>query len=517
MAEQGLEQSKQAPKDAHSANLQNEPVKNLKHRAMRGGLARVISQGSTLLLRTITLMVMARLLTPADFGLIGMVTAVIGVFSVFRDFGLSAAAVQRSSISSEQSSTLFWINLLVGLSLALLATALGPFVADFYHKPQLIGITAVLATAFLFNSAGVQHSALLERQMRFITISVIDITSLAISTSIGIFMAFHGFGYWSLVITSTVTPFIYMLGVWMVTRWVPGRPRRGIDIRSMMRFGSILTVDGLVMYFAMNCDKILLGRFWGVDALGIYGRAYQLVSIPTDNLNSAAGGVVFAALSRVQHDVLRFRRYFLRGYSLILSLTVPITLTSGLFGDDIIHVFLGSQWHAAIPIFRCLAPTTLGFAILTPMGWLLAALGLVGRGLKIALVLAPLLILGYATGLHWGPVGVAIAYSTVVMLAVFPLIGWAVRGTGVSMRDLLQALAKPLVSGVVAAIPAFGVRLLCGSAMPPVARLSLALVVLCSVYLGMLFYVFGQKQMYMDIVRSLIKPPPPDEVVPDQA
>ena len=208
----------------------------------------------------------------------GMVTAVIGVFNVFRDFGLSAAAIQRETITVEQSSTLFWINLLVGAVLGLIALTLGPFIAAFYHEQHLIRVTAVLATAFLFNAAAVQHSALLERQMRFVALAAIDTLSLLVSTSVGIGMALRGFGYWSLVATTTVTPLVFAIGVWLTSGWIPGRPRRHMGILSMMRFGGTLTLNGLIMYFAMNLDKVLLGRFWGVDALGLYGRAYQLIA-----------------------------------------------------------------------------------------------------------------------------------------------------------------------------------------------------------------------------------------------
>src|SRR6266852_8912657 len=142
-------------------------MKDLKHRAIRGGVAKICSQGANFLVRIGSLMILARLLDPKDFGLVGMVTAVTGVFSVFRDFGLSAAAVQRTTVTEEQSSTLFWINLLLGAILGLLALALAPFVVAFYHEQRLFVVTAVLATAFLFNAAGVQHTARLARQMRF--------------------------------------------------------------------------------------------------------------------------------------------------------------------------------------------------------------------------------------------------------------------------------------------------------------------------------------------------------------
>lgn len=486
-------------------------MKDLKQRVIRGGLAKIVSQVTTLLLRTGSLMIMARLLDPKDFGLVGMVTAVIGVFNVFRDFGLSAAAIQRETITVEQSSTLFWINLLVGAVLGLIALTLGPFIAAFYHEQHLIRVTAVLATAFLFNAAAVQHSALLERQMRFVALAAIDTLSLLVSTSVGIGMALRGFGYWSLVATTVVTPLIYTICIWSISGWIPGKPRRHMGIRSMMRFGGTLTLNGLIMYFAMNLDKVLLGRFWGVDALGLYGRAYQLINIPTDNLNNAAGGVVFAALSRLQNEPKRLRSYFLKGYSLVLSLTVPIAFISGLFGADIIHIFLGPKWSSAIPVFRLLTPTTLGFAILAPLGWLLSACGLVERGLKLALTLAPLLISGYAIGLHWGPKGVAFAYSSVMILSVIPLIAWAARGTPVSLRDLLLAVSRPLLSGIPAAGLAFVLQLFWGSLLSPLPRLIMAVVVVSSTYLWLLLYVMKQKLFYLEIIRGFIRTPPADE------
>jgi O-antigen/teichoic acid export membrane protein len=477
-------------------------MKDLKQRTIRGGAAKICSQGANFLLRMGSLMILARLLDPKDFGLVGMVTAVIGVFSVFRDFGLSAAAVQRTSVTEQQSSTLFWINLSVGAVLGLLALAMAPFVVAFYHEQRLFGVTAVLATAFLFNAAGVQHTAVLERQMRFTTLSVIDIVSLLASTAIGIGMAIHGFGYWALVATATVTPLVYTVCVWLTTGWVPGRPRKQVGVGSMMRFGGTLTLNGLVMYIASNFEKVLLGRFWGVDALGIYGRAYQLINIPTDNLNSAAGGVAFAALSRLQGDPSRLKSYFLKGYSLVLSLTVPITFTCALFADDMIFVFLGPKWKSAAVVFRLLAPTTLAFAILNPLGWLLNSLGLVGRGLQIALVLGPVMITGYVVGLPYGPRGVAFAYSAVMILCLIPLIAWATHGTVISFRDILRVVSRPLLSGIVAAALAFGLQLLYGSLLPPLPRLVLGVTVVFSAYIGMLLYVMGMKPFYLDLLRG---------------
>jgi O-antigen/teichoic acid export membrane protein len=293
--------------------------------------------------------------------------------------------------------------MLVGTALALLAVAMAPVVATFYHEPRLFSVTVVLAAGFLFNAAGVQHSALLQRHMRFTASAVIEILALLVSTAVGIGMAVSGYGYWALVAMTVVSPIVSTIGVWIGTRWVPGMPHRNVGIRSMMRFGGTLTLNGLVVYVAYNLEKVLLGRFWGADAVGIYGRAYQLVNIPTENLNSAVGGVAFSALSRLQEDPIRFKSYFLKGYSLVLALTLPITIICALFADDLIFVLLGPKWKEAAVIFRLLAPTILIFAMINPLAWLLFSLGMVGRSLKVALVLAPLVIAGYVMGLPYGP------------------------------------------------------------------------------------------------------------------
>src|SRR5215813_11703903 len=311
-------------------------MEDLKQKTIRGGLARLCAQIADFLLRLGSLMVLARLLDPKDFGLVGMVTAFTGILNLFRDFGLSAAAVQRSTVSEEQSSTLFWINVLVGILLGLITLSMAPAIAAFYREPRLVSVTAALAAGFLFNSAGVQHSALLQRKMSFATLSVINTIGLIMGIGVAIVMAKAGYGYWALVTMALSTPLVITIGMWLATGWVPGRPHKGVGIRSMMHFGGALTLDGVVVYVATNLDKALLGRYWGVDAVGLYGRAYQLITIPTDNLNSAAGQVAFSALSRLQDNLVRTKSYFLKGYSLVLALTVPATIGCALFADDIV-------------------------------------------------------------------------------------------------------------------------------------------------------------------------------------
>jgi len=478
-------------------------MEDLKERTIRGGLARFCAQGANFVVRLAALMILARLLGPRDFGLVGMVTAFTGVLTLFRDFGLSAAAIQRASVTDEQISTLFWINLFVGALLGLLSVAMAPVIAALYHEPRLIAVTAVLGAGFFFNAAGVQHGALLQREMRFTALAVINTVSLIVSTALAVAGAMAGYGYWALVAMTVAIPLIGTVGSWIATAWVPGMPRRQVGIRSMMRFGGTLTLNGLIVYVASNLEKVLLGRFWGVDAVGIYGRAYQLINIPTENLNSAASEVAFSALSRLQKDPSRLKSYFLKGYSLILTLTLPITIACAFFADDIVFVFLGPKWKATGAIFRLLAPTVLVFAIANPLSWLVSALGLVRRGLKMSLFIAPIMVAGYVIGLPYGPRGVAFAYSAVMMLWVVPVIAWSIHGTVISFRDIVLAVIRPLAASITAAVFAFGVHSLCGQFLSPLLRLVLETTVLLVMFVGILLLVTEQKSLYLDLLRGL--------------
>jgi PST family polysaccharide transporter len=488
-------------------------MKDLKEKTIRGGAARIVAQIANFIFRIGSLMIIARLLVPEDFGLVGMVTAFTGVLNLFRDFGLSTATVQREDVTNEQLSTLFWINVLVGAILAAGTIVFAPLVVKIYHEPRLLGITMVLSLGFLFNALGVQHSALLQRHLRFTALSVINVAALVVSTLVAVGMAKLGYGYWALVAQAVTLPLTITIGLFIAAAWVPGKPHYSDEIRSMMKFGGTLTLNGLVVYIGYNMDKVLLGRFWGAEDLGLYGRGYQLINIPTDNLNQSVGEVAFSALSRVQNDRPRLRNYFLKGYSLVLAMTIPITIMSGFFARDLIHVLLGPKWASTAPIFQLLAPTILIFAMINPLAWLMFALGMVGRSLKVAMVLAPVVMCGYLAGLHYGPKGVAFGYSAVMILWVIPHIAWCVSGTGVSLRDILVTVSRPLISGLVGAGLAFGIHHLCIPFMSALPRVVIAGVVLLAAYFWMLFYVMKQKALYMDVLKGFRKRAPVEEKV----
>lgn len=493
-----------APNDATAGegSLNEGKPADLKQRTARGAVISAGSQVATLVFRMGSMMIMARLLLPQDFGLIGMVTAFTGFLSLFRDAGLSMATIQRATITNAQTSTLFWINLAVGGLLAALAAIGAPILATFYGEPRLLWVTVALGSSFIFNGGAAQHRAMLQRNMRFGTLATIDIASLILGTVAGIGAALAGLGYWALVVMTTAYPAVVLLGVWWATRWIPGLPQRGAGVRSMLWFGGTITLNSVVVYLAYNADKVLIGKVCGAEALGIYGRAYQLINLPTESLNTTLGSVAFPVFARVQEEPERLRRYFLRGYSLFLTLVMPITMACALFAADIVRVFLGEKWHEAAQVFRLMAPTIIAFALVNPLAWLMLAVGKAGRSLKIAFLIAPVVVLSYVIGLSKGPNGVAAGFSIAMTLLVVPIIWWAKHGTLVRGKDIAMAVLMPLLAILVGAAVVLATNGAVGRVQPTLVRLILESSILFGVYLFVLLFVMKQKATYLQLLRD---------------
>jgi O-antigen/teichoic acid export membrane protein len=479
---------------------------DLGRKAVKGGVAKVAGQGATLFLKVLFLAVMARLLGPNDFGLVAMATAITGVYDLFTSAGLSSATVQQIEISNQQVSQLFWVNILVGCALAMLCAGSAPAIATFYHDPRLFWIVLIMAPGFLLNAAGVQHSALLQRQLRYVTISLIDTVSQAGSTLIGIGLAWTGLGYWSLVAALLLVPAINTAGCWLASGWVPGRPRRGIEIRPLLRFGGTITLNSLVVYIGYNTEKVLLGRFWGPDALGLYTRAVQLINLPVSSINSAVGGVFFSVLSRLQGDPERFRAFFLKGYALVMSVTIPTTLFCALFATEIVAVVLGPKWADAAILFRLMTPTILVLGIINPLAWILLPIGLQKRSLQIGLVLAPLVLASYSFGIPYGPRGVALCYSTAMVLWAFPHVLWCLHGTPVSVRDLAGTIAAPFGASILAILCAFALRHNLGDGIAPWQQLCYGAATMILVYGTTLLSLAGPRELYVNVLLSFKRP-----------
>jgi O-antigen/teichoic acid export membrane protein len=478
---------------------------DLKRKSVQGGAITVFGQGFSMALQIGTTIVLARLLSPTDYGLQSMVITLTSFFSLFKDAGLSVASVQRENLTRDQISTLFWINIALGAVLTAIVAAGGPFLAVFYKEPRVLWVTVASASVFFFNSLSVQHRALMDRAMRFGTSVKIDMICGSVAAVIAIGMAAKGFGYWSLICQTISLPIMGTAAVWIAMPWMPGRPRWTPELRSMARFGGTVTFNSVVVYIAYNTEKILLGRYWGAAPLGIYGRAYQLATLPVQQLIGSVHIVAFSALSRMQGEGERLVRAYLKSLSVIVALTVPVVISSSLFAKEIILIVLGPKWLAAVPVLRLLSPTVLVFALINPFSWFMRATGRVGRSLKIAFLICPAVILGILAGLRYGPSGVAMGYSAAMVLLLVPIVAWCIHGTEITAGAYLKSIVPPLISGAVAGAAGWLVHFMVPGSVKPVPLLAIEVSISFAIYVGILLFVMGQKEFYLDLIRQIVR------------
>jgi O-antigen/teichoic acid export membrane protein len=417
---------------------------DLKGRSVRGGVLTLTSQGVQFILQTVSTVVLARLLTPADFGLVAMVTAITSFGQAFADLGLSEATIQQPVINHSQVSALFWINVSIGVGLTLLTAALAPVLAWFYHEPRLVHITLVVSLTFLIGGLRVQHDALLRRQMRFRSLALRDILAYAVAVPVAILMAWRGYGYWGIVALPLTLNTTQMLLSWVMARWIPGLPRRGAKVRSLISFGGNIAVSYLIFNLNRSADNVLVGWFWGAGPLGLYSRASNLLMLPVRQLGAPARSVAVPAFSRVQADAERLARYFLRTANLIMWILAPTFGFLFVAAVPIIILMLGKRWSEAAPVFQILAIFALGQLLLESVNWLLVSRGQSGRLLKLMMIVSPVIVGGYAIGLPFGIKGVALSGS-LVLLGVFPwILNFAFKGTPLTLRRLGESIVCPI-------------------------------------------------------------------------
>ena len=431
---------------------------DLKGHSVRGGAITIAAQASKFILQMGSTVVLARLLAPEDFGLIGMVTVVIGFAGLFKDLGLSTATIQKAQINHEQVNTLFWINFAISCATTLLVAALSPIVASFYGEPRLTWITLALASSFIFGGLTVQHQALLRRQMSFANLAKIEIICVFVGVVSAIVFAWYGAGYWALVVMQLAIAATNAIGVWIACSWRPRLPIQSSNISSMLAFGGNLTGFNIVNYFSRNLDNVLIGQYWGAQELGLYAQAYKLVLLPIQQINTPVTSVALPVLSSLQSEPEKYCRYYYKAILLISIFGMPMIGFLFASADKVILTLLGQQWLAAVPIFRFLMPAAFNATIGVGMGWVYQSLGIVDRQLRWGVVSSILNIILFTICVRWGAIGVAASYGLSRPLFLVAGFTYCYKGTPLQLTKLAKTLFFPTFASVGAATALIGIN-----------------------------------------------------------
>lgn len=423
-------------------------------------------------LQVVTNIVLARLLAPQDFGVMGMAMIAVGFINMFKDLGTSAALIQNAAPSDRLKSTIFWLNLGFGVLATLGLWGLAYPISFFYGEVRLIPVLQALSLTFLISSLSIVHKAVLEKDLSFKAVAIVEASSSALGYATGIAMAARGFGAMSLAAQTLATITVATLMFWIYSPWRPKLEFSAAEARSISRFSANLVGFNVFNYFSRNVDNLLVGKYLGSQALGYYSLAYNIMLYPIMNISAVIARVLFPALARVQHDNERFRRAYLKVIVGIALVAFPLMTGLEAVAPEFVVAVFGEKWLPVAILLMILAPVGLSQSIGTTVGTVYQAKGRTDVMFRWGVFVSLCVVLAFIIGLHWGLYGIAAAYTATLVLT-YPSFMIPFKLIDLPMKEFGRALWRPFTASIAMMVAVLGVKPWMPSTLPPIATLGL--------------------------------------------
>ena len=397
---------------------------SLREKAISGVKWTTLSTVVVASFQLIQLVILTRFLDSSAFGLMSLVMVVIGFSQAFLDMGISNAIIHKQDISKEQLSTLYWVNILAGFVLFCIIAVIAPFVADFYKESELKILILLVALTFIIQPFGQQFMVLWEKELRFSEIAKIDIINKSISLVLSVYLAYRGYGVYSLVygtlagVVSQTVQFVY-LGL---KEYRPSFVFRPSEIKEFLSFGAYQMAERTINYFNFQIDTILIGKLLGVEALGIYTIAKQIIMRPAQIINPIISKVTFPTMAKIQDDIPRVRNIYLKTINYLSSINFPIYVFIFIFSNEIVLILFGENWLDAVYIMQILSIWGAIRSTGNPVGSLLLAQGRADLGFWWNLGLLFYIPIGIYLGSYWKLNGVS--WSLVILQLSLIIPNW---------------------------------------------------------------------------------------------
>lgn len=420
----------------------------LKKKAVKGAGINVVTHLISFLFHTAGVILLARLLTPKDFGLVAMVTA----FSMLPlNFGLNGFMeyiIQQKTISTQEINSIFWLHLFVATILSISFIIFGLFLVNFYAEPALSGIAAVMATSFILAAFYTTPMALLRRDMKFSSIAIGDLSAGILSIVFAITAAIGGMAYWSIVIRQMGVSLVQVIVAWMLCPWRPSRPQGFKQAVPGLKYALKVYVNFTVNYLTKSIDKVLLGRYYGSSVLGTYDRAYYLSALPANQLLTPLNSVALATLSRLRDDKERFSVYYTKAVSMVSFLGTIASVVLMLSAKDLVPLLLGPGWTETGLILMAFCPGIAAILVYGTNSWLHLSLGKPGRWVRWNLFSMSITVTAFIIAAPYGALAMAITYSAIRYLLMLPGFWYAGRPIGLSITTLLRGIWPYFIAGL---------------------------------------------------------------------
>lgn len=428
----------------------NNSAGSMSQKALNGALVVSLSQIFKVLLQFASVVVLSRLLTPSDFGLAASVAPFLAFISLFQEFGFQQAVVQRDEINADLLNRIFWTSGLIGLCCFGMVLIVGPLVIWFYQDDRLFPFFVLSGLALIVTSLSALPTSLLNRQMRLVDLSLIEVASSGLAFIVVLGAALRGWGYFSLALSAPVVAVISLWAALWRSRWRPSWVSFGIE-RDVLRFGANLTGYNLVNFLYRNVSNVIIGRVWGATDLGYYDRAYKLIVFPLLSVNAPLSRVIIPILSRIHNDKERLRDTYLKVAGLLTLITVPGISAVVAVSEDVVRFLFGDSWLPVADIFAWLGIAGILEPLLTSVTWLFIAQARTDLLFRWGMVASTLTVAGFCVGAVWGVTGVALAFAVSGYVIRFPSLLYMAQKCGpLKAIDLLWVqVPHLLVFGIV--------------------------------------------------------------------
>lgn len=486
--------------------------RELRRLAVRSAGATIFGTVATTAIQVVSTVVLARLLAPTDFGVVAMVTTFSLLLNNFGLNGFTEAVIQCKEIDHRTASNLFWINLGGGLLLAGAFAASGSLLARFYRNPLVAHVAIGVSAGILVSKIGVIHLALLRRGMRFAVVSANLAVARAANTTITILLALAGWRYWALVAGLVAQQLSVAIGAWSLCQWLPSLPQRTGRTGPLIRFAVNTYSLFCFRYATQNIDNLLVGWRFNAIALGFYKRAYDLFALSQNELVSPLHNVALATFSRLNQDLVRFKRYLVSSLAMIAFVGMAVGVDLALVGRNFIRLVLGPQWGEAGKIFSFFGPGIGIMLLYNTTGWIHLSIGKPNRWLRWTVIEFSVTVLLFIVALHWGPQGIAAAWSVSFWLLIIPAFWYAGQPIRLEISLLISAVWKYALASLLSACACIGLFRKFLLSPPTSAAVALERIVVISglfltAYLGVVILLhrgFGPLRQLANLLREFV-------------
>jgi PST family polysaccharide transporter len=473
----------------------------VKRHSVRGVVATLARRLTTQGVQFVSIVMLARLLTPAETGVVAMATAFTGFAALLAELQFTTLTIMSQRLDQLQCSTLFWVRLLLTSCAALVVMAAAPAAGHFYGDPRVSDVLRVLALCLPLSALGAQHAALLARNLRADATARVAIAAVIVTSVVAVAGAVAHLGYWALVAGSLSGNATSAAMLWASCDWRPSLPKPDRNLRSALMQGAQFSTFNVLAYVAGYLPHVLVGRAWGAAATGLYARGTSLNALMLGTLWEPLDAVAGPALARLRSEPERMARYYYRTSTLLIAACLPVAFLGLALSAEVVNFLLGPQWGQSAHVLRWLAVGTLPSVICHTAGWVFFSVGDSRAVMRWGLIGWPAMMAATLIGNPFGPAAIAAALSLTSLILTIPCLTTAFRGTPLRIALLLRAIAPALAAALGAAVLALLVLLELPTELA-LLRLVAGMGTFGVVYLGLLLTVCGQRPFFAELLTE---------------